>query len=151
MSTFEEKLKAAYQMALAARISLKFNTSLSDNEAMEVKDLFPIWPNGVNAEGNYVQNQYLTHKGQLYQIMQPTVKPIESQPPDGVGMLAVYRPVDNTHAGTLEDPIPWVYGMDCFEGKYYSYEGAVYYCKGDMKPCVWYPGQAGVYQWEKVA
>lgn len=150
MSTFEKKLKAAYQMALAARISLKFNTSLSDKEAMEVKNLFPIWPDGVNAEGNHVQGQYVQYKGQLYRIEQPTVKPIESQPPDGVGMLAVYRPVDNTHEGTLEDPIPWVYGMDCFEGKYYSYEGAVYYCKGDMKPCVWYP-DGGAPQWEKVA
>ena len=49
--------------------------------------------------------------------------PQDHQPPDGEGMLAIYRPIDQTHAGTLEDPIPWVYGMDCPAGSYFSYQG----------------------------
>ena len=32
----------------------------------------------------------------------------------------------------------------------YSYNGVVYLCKADMKPCVWAPGTAGVWQWEAV-
>ncbi len=79
------------------------------------------------------------------------VLPQAHQPTHGEGMLAVYRPIDTTHAGTLEDPIPWVYGMDCTSGLYYSYNAAVYLCKADMKPCVWAPGTAGLWQWEAVA
>lgn len=75
---------------------------------------------------------------------------MEHQPPHGEGMLAVYRPIDKAHTGTQEDPIPWVYGMDCTAGLYYSYNGVVYLCKADMKPCVWAPGTAGLWQWEAV-
>ena len=151
MMPISEIADALEAMTRLARMVAQKSTDYSDQEALSVQPLLPTWPDGVNTEGNYTLGQYINHKGQLYRIEQAAVRPIESQPPDGVGMLAVYRPVDNTHAGTKEDPIPWVYGMDCFEGKYYSYEETVYYCKDDMKPCVWYPGQAGVNQWEKVA
>ena len=60
-----------------------------------------------------------------------------------------YRPIDQSHAGTLEDPIPWVYGMDCHAGVYFSYQGHIYQVAegGDMVPCVWAPGTAGLWQW----
>ena len=76
-----------------------------------------------------------------------TGTPIGSQPPHGEGMLAIYRPIDEGHAGTQGDPIPWVYGMDCHTGSYYGYGGVTYLCKGDMLPCVWYP-DSGIWQWE---
>lgn len=63
----------------------------------------------------------------LYRVVQSGgVIPQEHQPPHGEGMLAVYRPIDEGHAGTLEDPIPWVYGMDCHAGTYFSYNGHIY-------------------------
>lgn len=104
-----------------------------------------------SAGGTYAYNQPLVHEGRLYRVAQAgSVTAIESQPPGGEGMLAVYRPIDAEHAGTKEDPIPWVYGMDCYEGKHYSYNEKIYLCKGDMLPCVWEPGSAGVPQWEVV-
>ena len=92
----------------------------------------------------------LVHDGQTYRVVQ-AVTPIESQPPDMEVMLAIYRPVEREHTGTMADPIPWVSGMDCRTGKYYSYEGVTYLCKGDMIPCVWTPGTAGLWQWEVVS
>ena len=49
-------------------------------------------------------------------------------------------------------PLPWVSGMDCYEGKYYSYNGHIYRVAdgGTMAPCVWEPGTAGLWQWELV-
>ena len=76
---------------------------------------------------------------------------LENQPPDAEGMLAVYRPISEAHAGTQEDPIPWVYGMDCHTGLYYSHNALMYLCKADMIPCVWEPGTAGLWQWELVS
>lgn len=86
--------------------------------------------------------------GTLYRVVQDNTTPQEGQPPHGEGMLAVYRPIDQSHEGTAEDPIPWIYGMDCHEGTYYSYNGKTYLCKQDMTPCVWTPDTAGLWQWE---
>ena len=61
-----------------------------------------------------------------------------------------YRPLVPGHAGTIEDPIPWVSGMDVDEGKYYSFSRKTYLAKADMKPCVWTPGTPGLWQWEEV-
>ena len=97
---------------------------------------------------HYVYNAVLLHLGQLHRVAQEDgVDALETQPPDAEGMLAVYRPVDAVHAGTLEDPIPWVYGMDCDEGKYYAHNGGVYLCNEDMHPYVWEPGTEGLWQW----
>ena len=74
------------------------------------------------------------------------------QAPHDEGMLAVYRPIDREHAGTADDPIPWVYGMDCYAGKCYRYNGKVYQVAegGDMIPCTWPPDTPGMWQWEEV-
>ena len=125
-----------------------FALTASDEEVLAQDPIiYDVWAAG----GTYAYNQPLIHEGRLYRVAQAGgVTAIESQPPGGDGMLAVYRPIDMEHAGTKEDPIPWVYGMDCYNEKYYSYNGKVYLCKGDMLPCVWEPGSAGVPQWEVV-
>ena len=67
------------------------------------------------------------------------------------GMLAIYRPIVLAHEGTLEDPIPFIEGMDCERDKYYSYNGEIYKALQDMTPCVWAPGTQGTEAvWQKV-
>lgn len=128
-------------------------TTITDKQALTMASLFPVWPDGVNEEGQYIKDQIVQYEGHLYRIEQPTVTPVENEKPGGEGMLAVYRPIDVEHAGTLEDPIPWVSGMDCYEGKYYSYKGKVYKVAdgGTMKPCVWPPDTPDIWQWELVS
>ena len=138
------------EIQLATAFMLASCTTYTDDQALQIKSVFSVWPDGVNADGKYAKGQYITHNDQLYHIEQD-VQPIESQPPDGEGMLAIYRPINPEHAGTAEDPIPWVYGMDCYAGKYYSYDGHTYMVAkgGDMIPCTW-PPDSGIWQWEKV-
>ena len=145
-----DKLEMARQTRAALLAFVSGATTLTDEQAMNMASTFPVWPEGVNSDGQYVEGQIVQDEGQIYRVMQPTVTPIENQPPHAEGMLAVYRPIEVEHTGTIDDPIPWVYGMDCYNGKYYSYEGKVYLCKGDMIPCVWTPGSAGLWQWEEV-
>ena len=95
-------------------------------------------------------DEVINKDGQLYRVVQP-VTPAEHQPPDGEGMLAIYRPIEPDHAGTQEDPIPWRYGMDCTQGKYYSYGGKTYLCNLTMQACVWAPGTDGMWQWSEVS
>lgn len=131
----------------AARAYALTAVDVPDTQALEMTTLFPAWEDVLEAGAELAKGRIISKDGQLYRVMQ-TVTPQAHQPPDAEGMLAVYRPIDRTHAGTLEDPIPWVYGMDCTTGLYYSYEGGVYLCKGDMTPCVWPPVTPGLWQWE---
>lgn len=129
-------------------------TTLTDAVALSIPDILSTWDELLAAGEPIQPGVCLVHEGQVYRMVQPNaVTPQAHQPPGGDGMLAAYRPIDREHAGTLADPIPWVYGMDCLEGKYYSYNGKIYRVAvgGTMKPCVWAPGTAGLWQWEEVA
>lgn len=143
--------KLSGQLSAAAKLYVQAATDVPDETALEMPDLFKTWEE-VLAEGVTVaENSIINDGGTLYRVVaEGGVLPQEHQPPHGEGMLAVYRPIDTAHTGTLEDPIPWVYGMDCTEGLYYSYNATVYLCKANMTPCVWAPGTAGVWQWEAV-
>ena len=138
------------QAMTLARIMAASATGLSDTTALAIPDLLPTWAELLAAGNKVDAGVCLVHDGQTYRVVQ-AVTPFESQPPDMEGMLAIYRPVEREHTGTMADPIPWVSGMDCRTGKYYSYEGVTYLCKGDMIPCVWTPGTAGLWQWEVVS
>lgn len=126
-------------------------TTLSDKVARSISDLLAAWEELLAAGNQVAAGVCLTHNGQTYRVVQ-AVTPIESQPPGGEGMLAVYRPIEREHTGTMADPIPWVSGMDCYAGKYYSYNGKIYRVAegGTMSPCVWPPDTPGLWQWEVV-
>lgn len=121
---------------------------MEDSEALKVVELFPTWETLLAAGNALAENTILNDGGVLYRVVQPGgVVPQEHQPPHGEGMLAVYRPIDKTHTGTVDDPIPFVYGMDTEKDKYYAYEGKTYLCNLAMAPCVWAPDTPGLWQW----
>lgn len=143
--------KLSGQLSAAAKLYVQAATDVPDETALEMPDLFRTWEEALAAGTTLAQNSIVNDGGTLYRVVSAGgVIPQAHQPPHGEGMLAVYRPIDTTHAGTLEDPIPWVYGMDCTEGLYYSHNATVYLCKANMTPCVWAPGTAGLWQWEAV-
>ena len=137
------KLEIAKQFNAALKtLTQASSTSFTDAQALTFPNLFPVFPNGVNSDGKYVTNQIIQDEGQIYRVAQD-VTPQAHQAPHMEGMLAIYRPVTLGHDGTLEDPIPFVEGMDCEANKYYSYNDKIYMAIQDMKPCVWVPGSAG--------
>lgn len=140
------------QLRVAAMAFAASATTIPDAQALEMPDLFPAWETVLSEGKELAAERVISKGGQMYRVVQ-AVTPQEHQPPDGEGMLAIYRPINPEHAGTADDPIPWVYGMDCHAGKYYSYEGAVYMVAegGDMIPCTWPPDTAGMWQWVKVS
>lgn len=146
-----ENAKLSGQLSAAARMYVQAATDVPDETALEMPDLFKTWAEILEAGKTVPKDTIINDGGTLYRVVPSEgVLPMEHQPPHGEGMLAVYRPIDKAHTGTQEDPIPWVYGMDCTADLYYSYNGVVYLCKADMKPCVWAPGTAGLWQWEAV-
>ena len=151
----EEQAKAAAearltgQMQTAVKLYVQAATDIPDEQALEMPDLFYTWDEVLEAGELLEANTILNLGGQLYRVVQP-VTPQAHQRPDSEGMLAIYRPIDETHAGTEDDPIPFVYGMDTEQGKYYSYNGKLYLCNLTMAPCVWPPDTAGLWQWTEV-
>ena len=151
----EEQAKAAAearltsQMQAAVKLYVKKATDIPDEQALEMPDLFRTWDEVLAAGEQLEADTVLNLDGQLYGVVQPAT-PQEHQRPDGEGMLAIYRPIDQTHEGTREDPVPFVYGMDTEQGTYYSSGGKTYLCNLTMTPCVWAPGTPGLWQWTEV-
>lgn len=126
-----------YQQALAEQRDTVIRATaqtLPDDVAAGVPLLYPDW-----MWKKCTPNMIVNYNGRLYRVI---VTPTDDRPPDTAGMLAVYRPIVPGHAGTMVDPIPWVYGIDCKAGLYYSYADQIWLCKSDMSPCTWTPGTA---------
>lgn len=134
---------------LRADLELKaVSTSIpieDDASALALSPICPSWGAGTHYEAGEIVN----HDGQAYRVIQ-AVNSLEHQPPGAEGMLAIYRPLNTENSGTIDDPIPFVNGMDVYNGKYYSFNEKTYLAKADMLPCVWNPGTAGLWQWEEV-
>ena len=135
-------------LALSRVMAVQAAPTMSDKQALPMPDLFPTWEQVLEAGEPLGKDTIVNDGGTLYRVVQDNTTPQAGQPPHGEGMLAVYRPIDVGSTGGADDPIPWLYGMDCYEGKYYSYEGKTYLCKQNMTPCVWAPDTPGLWQWE---
>lgn len=114
--------------------------------------LFDEWAPDVQ----YSKGFRLVCDGVVYEVQQDVLS-IESQPPFAEGMLAVYRPLSmdpetgEEPDGSQEHPFAFIYGMDVYSGKYYSYNNHLYLAKLDMTACVWPPDTEGLWQWELVS
>lgn len=139
------------QAVTLMRTMARTATNIPDAVALSVPDILLTWQEFLDAGEQIKAHICLMHNGQCYRTKQ-AVTPQAHQPPGSEGMLAIYSPIDREHAGTIKDPIPWVYGMDCEANKYYSYNGHVYRAKMLMQPCVWAPDSPGTSaQWEQVS
>ena len=117
--------------------------SAAEFKVMAKAKLFDEWEAGAS----YTAGQRISYDGVVYEVVQD-VTAQSHQTPASAGMLAIYRPLslDETgeeHAGTLEDPIPWVYGMTVKANKYYSYDEKTYQAVQAQNPSIWTPGSAG--------
>ena len=105
--------------------------SLSDADGLKAKALYPRWEalvkkGSVTAPAGF----RFKHGGYLYKSVNPDPT-FQSDWIPGNGTAALYVRVDEAHAGTLADPIPYSGNMALESGKYYSQDGAVYRCTRD--------------------
>lgn len=102
--------------------------SLTDEQALEVKDLYPLWEDliGTTVE----KDSRLTYEGVLYKVLQE--HEVQEQWKPGTDTASLYGIVSASaseeHAGTKEDPIPYVQMMVLEKGKYYTQDGVLYEC-----------------------
>ena len=99
--------------------------SLDDSDAINVKNLYPKWKDII---GEKVDSGYKFLYGDvLYKVRQDNTTIQEHYIP-GQGTESLYEAIDETHAGTIDDPIPYNNNMELIEGKYYIQNGVIYLC-----------------------
>ncbi len=117
-----QQARATFRAMIVSDIEAGAET-LTANAILDNADLLsaPWQPGAANAVGDIVE-----YGGRYYKTIQPTGNADPNHTPDLVP--AVFVPIDRTHAGTREDPIPAVGNMEYFEGRYYTEAGALYLC-----------------------
>lgn len=95
-----------------------------DQEALAVKCLYKNWSKQLGRE--LTVGEYVQHGDRLYRVLTTHVAQANWEP--GVGTESLFVIVDKTHAGTIDDKIPWSNNMECEEGKYYIEDNISYLC-----------------------
>lgn len=95
---------------------------LTDAEGLENVELFPWYEVGVD----YAVGDRFQYDGELYKVLQAHTSQQSWVP--GIGTESLYIRVDDIHAGTAEDPIPYNGNMELIENLYYTQDGVLYRC-----------------------
>lgn len=123
------EVQAAVQQAAILVAQMQAQT-LEDAQALTVKAIYPMWESIIG------QTVKLGHKFQyadkLYKTIQDNLL-IQEQYIPGEGTESLYTVIDETHAGTQEDPIPYDGNMALENGKYYIQDETVYKCTRDTE------------------
>ena len=100
-------------------------------DGLKVKSLYPRWEvlvkkGSVEAEVGY----RFTYNGDLYKCTDKNPK-FQADWIPGNGTAALYVRIDESHVGTLDDPIPYSGNMTLESGKYYIQDYVIYLCNRD--------------------
>lgn len=98
----------------------------SDADALAVKGIYPKWKNLIGQTAEKAGFKF-TYGDKLYKTI-PANHTFAEQWVPGVGTESLYTVIDEAHAGTKEDPIPYSGNMELAEGLYYSQEDVIYKC-----------------------
>lgn len=120
-----------YNAALKVRaIYQKGAQFLIDSDALQIKGIYPTWEEcvelgSIDTEGR-VGYKFI-YGEDLYSCVNanPT---FQADWIPGVGTESLYTRVDEEHAGSLEDPIPYNGNMELMEGLYYIQNNIIYHC-----------------------
>ena len=96
--------------------------TVDDNTALTGMELYPVWAVGLAVE----VGQRYQYGDRLYKVVQAHTTQADWTPDITPALWTV---IDVTHAGTIDDPIPAVAGMEYVYGKYYIEGETVYICK----------------------
>lgn len=95
---------------------------LNDQLALKYSAMYPVWAAGIAVE----VGQRYQYGDRLYKVGQAHTTQADWTPD---ATPALWTVIDVVHAGTIEDPIPAVAGMEYEYGKYYIEGETVYICQ----------------------
>lgn len=123
--------EAQSQMVQAAvLVAQMWAQELDDAQALTVKVIYPQWQEII---GQTVALGFkFQHGEKLYKTIQDSLL-LQEQYIPGEGTESLYAVINETNAGTQEDPIPYAGNMVLENGKYYSQDGVIYLCNRDTE------------------
>nr|DAS79863.1 MAG TPA: hypothetical protein [Caudoviricetes sp.] len=123
--------KSPEAQAVTFARSMVNSVSLTANQALEMQVLFPIWGEKDAEFGKEVEIGFRLRvvKGESDTLFEVTQKhKLQTDWKPGIETASLYKIVEAEHAGTLDDPIPYVQGMAFKKDKYYEQYGVIYLC-----------------------
>ncbi len=109
----------------AMLITAQINTlSVDDNTALRMKSFYPEW-----AAGNtYAVGFKVQRNGKLWRVVQAHTSQTGWEPENAASL---WEQINETHSGTIDDPIPYEGNMALENGKHYVQDGVIYLCNRD--------------------
>ena len=98
--------------------------TLDDETALTGIELFPIW----TIDRAYAVGDKVQRNGKLWRCIQAHTSQTGWEPENAASL---WTEICESHAGTLEDPIPYNGNMALESGKYYSQNSKIYRCTRD--------------------
>ena len=106
-------------------IAQQINTlEVDDNTVLRMVEFYPEWAE--NTE--YTAEYKVQRNGKLWRCRQAHTSQIGWEPENAASL---WTEICESHAGTLDDPIPYSGNMALESGKYYSQDNKVYRCTRD--------------------
>ena len=106
-------------------IAQQINTlTADDNTALRMTEFYPEWASGQSYTAEYKAQR----NGKLWRCRQAHTSQTGWEPENAASL---WTEICESHAGTLEDPIPYSGNMALESGKYYSQDNKVYRCTRD--------------------
>lgn len=116
-----QKIRAAMDVA---------SEELSDQKAIECKSLYWQWEDLIGTEAK--PGRRFLYGQALFKVRADAgTHTFSREWRPGPNTASLYEAINDAHAGTVEDPIPWVQPMALTLGLYYSEGGKIYYCTRD--------------------
>lgn len=106
-------------------ITAQINTlSVDDNTAVRMREFYPEWAN----DTAYAVGFKVQYNSKLWRVVQAHTSQDGWQPNLAASL---WEQINETHAGTLEDPIPYEGNMALTSGLYYIQNSVIYLCTRD--------------------
>ena len=106
-------------------IAQQINTLIvDDNTALRMTEFYPEWA----ADTEYTIGYKVQRNGKLWRALQAHTSQAGWEPENAASL---WTEICESHAGTLEDPIPYSGNMALESGKYYMQDGKIYRCIRD--------------------
>ena len=109
----------------ALLITRQINTlTVDDNTALRMLAFYPEWA----ADTEYPRGHKVQRGGRLWRVIQAHTAQTGWEPESAASL---WERINETYAGTLEDPIPYDGNMVLESGKYYYQNHGIYLCVRD--------------------
>lgn len=107
-------------------ISQQINTlEVDDNTALRMLDFYPEWASGTA----YTVGYKVRRGGKLWRVLQAHTAQVGWEP--SMATASLWEQINETHSGTIDDPIPYSGNMALESSKYYIQDYVIYLCTRD--------------------